>query len=410
MSFDHLVRDALAHLHDPTHLQSRELARLLGETATSRSGTSDVLRRHLLRAIGSIHPGPDAAPDAIRRHRVLTLRYVEGLDAHAVQDRLGISQSTYYREHQAVVEALLVFLRERLGWNEGREQPGDSRSREPGKQAAPAIFRGVSRTPRVELPTYLTTFIGRERAIAEVQGMLAQTRLLTLTGPGGIGKTRLAVAAVTSLAAGYPDGVWFVSLAPLRDADHVLPTIAQALAVQIAGDRSVRDRLREFLRDKRLLLVLDNFEHVVAAAEDVAFLLTSCERVCVLVTSRVALAVTGEHQYPVPALSLGPATARASIATALPKAPAESEAVQLFMDRAQQVRPNFALTTDVAPTVLAICRWLDGLPLAIELAAARIRLLPPGALLGRLEKRLQVLTCGPRDLPARQQTLKATLD
>jgi predicted ATPase/class 3 adenylate cyclase len=253
------------------------------------------------------------------------------------------------------------------------------------------------------LPLQPTTFLGRERELAQVCGLVRrdEVRLLTLTGPGGVGKTRLASQAAAELLDAFADGAWFVDLAPLADQALVPSTIAVALGVQEAGGHGIVTSLTAFLGGKALLLVLDNFEHVVQAAPVIAELLAAAPGVKVLVTSRARLGLRGEHELPVPPLGV-PDPAR----PVPPDRLTEYEAVRLFVARAAEVAPGFAVDNETAPAVAELCVRLDGLPLAIELAAARVKVLPPAALLRRLEKRLPVLTGGARDLPARQQTLR----
>jgi poly(hydroxyalkanoate) depolymerase family esterase len=230
-------------------------------------------------------------------------------------------------------------------------------------------------------------------------------RLLTLTGPGGVGKTRLALEVAHALRDQFADGAVFVSLAPISDPAVVASAIAETLEVQEASGQPLAERLKVSLRGKHLLLVLDNFEQVLAAAPLLADLLARCPQLTVLVTSRAALHLRGEHEVPVPPLALPDLRCLPDL-TALAQYPA----VALFVQRAQAVKLDFQLSSANAPAVAAICVRLDGLPLALELAAARVRMLPPHALLTRLSDRLKLLTGGPRDVPARQQTLRATLD
>ena len=275
----------------------------------------------------------------------------------------------------------------------------------PAPAAAPA-------PPRTNLPAPLTNFVGRERELAAVRELALRpgVRLVTLTGAPGIGKTRLAQAVAADLLASFPDGVWFVWLAPVADPDLVMPAVARALGVRDDGARPAQETLRDELRARRALLVLDNLEHVLAAGPQVVALLAACPRLKVLATSRAALRVSGEHGYAVPPLPLPPPTARGP-SRPLPSVEdlAKYAAVRLFVARAQAAAHGFALTPGNAPAVAEVCRRLDGLPLAIELAAARVRLLPPRVLLDRLNRRLTLLGGGPRDLPARQQTIRSAI-
>jgi predicted ATPase/DNA-binding CsgD family transcriptional regulator len=268
-----------------------------------------------------------------------------------------------------------------------------------------------------------TPLIGREREIERVSARLLAggVRLLTLTGPPGIGKTRLALAVAARLrdapaAAGggraFADGVCFVPLAALRDPAQVLPAIARGLGLVEHSDLPPLGALRLYLHTKRLLLVLDNFEQVLPAAPEIAELLAAAPSLTALVTSRAALHLAAEHRFPVPPLTLpppptgcDPPVGGAAWLGVGAEDVSRYEAVRLFVARAQAVQPAFALTPENAPAVAEVCRRLDGLPLAIELAAARIAVLPPRGLLTRLERRLPLLTGGARDLPARHRTL-----
>jgi predicted ATPase/DNA-binding CsgD family transcriptional regulator len=254
------------------------------------------------------------------------------------------------------------------------------------------------------LPQYLTSFVGRERDIARILELFERARLVTLTGTGGVGKTRLALRVATELQTKFHDGLLFVSLASIADAALVSATVAQAAGVKEIVGRSILEALKVELRDKRLLLVLDNFEHVASAAPLVAELLAASRGLKVLVTSRVMLHLSGEHEFQVAPLAL---PSRDANVTA--RCLADYEAVDLFVARARAARHDFVLTDQNAPTIVELCHRLDGLPLAIELAAARLRTLPLPMLLARLEHLLPLLTGGPRDAPVRQQTLYNTI-
>ena len=251
--------------------------------------------------------------------------------------------------------------------------------------------------PLHNLPLPPTPLLGREREVAELTALLRGegegTRLLTLTGPGGVGKTRLALEVAWALQAArdvFPDGVWFVRLAPLTDPALVLSTIAQALGLSENSGAS-SNLLRGFLRDQSLLLVLDNFEQVAAAAPQIAELLESSAGLRVLVTSRAPLRLRGERTYPVSLLAVPPTTWRGRLVA---EQVDQYAATALFLERARAVRPDFPVTETTAPLIAAICARLNGLPLAIELAATWARLLSPAALLAQLDRRLPLLTAG----------------
>ena len=254
------------------------------------------------------------------------------------------------------------------------------------------------------LPASLTTFIGREQEIEQVKTLLSRTRLLTLMGSGGSGKTRLALQVAAEVDHDFEDGVCFIGLAPITDPSLVGSTIARALNLREMGGVPIHERLITFLRDVRGLLLLDNFEQVVEAAPLVVSLLEACPGLKILVTSRAPLHVQGEQEFPVPPLVL-PETGHLPSLEQL----AEYEAVALFLERAKAVRPDFRLVDDNATTVAEVCVRLDGLPLAIELAASRIKLLPPRAILARLEHRFDLLTHGGREVPARHRTLREAI-
>jgi predicted ATPase/DNA-binding CsgD family transcriptional regulator len=256
------------------------------------------------------------------------------------------------------------------------------------------------------LPTPPTPLVGREHEVAKVADLLGRphARLVTLTGPGGVGKTRLALGVAEAVTQQFADGVAFVPLGAIRDPDLVLVTIAQALGIREGGGRTLHDAVRAFLGQRALLLMLDNFEQIAQAAPVVADLLAACPELTVLATSRAPLRIAGERIYPVPPLAL-PDQDRLPPLEELER----TEAVRLFSERARDHKPDFALTATNAAAVAEICTRLDGLPLAIELAAARVRHLLPAALLARLDRRLPLLTGGPLDQPARQRTLRDTI-
>jgi predicted ATPase/class 3 adenylate cyclase len=240
------------------------------------------------------------------------------------------------------------------------------------------------------LPIQHTPLIGRDRELADARSLLAGTRLLTLTGPGGIGKTRLAIQIAADALDDYADGVFVVDLADLADPALVIPAVAQTIGVKERASLALRDVVTDYVGSKRILVVLDNMERLVDAAPELAACFASAPEAKLIATSRVALRVAGEQEYPVPSLL-------------------SAAAVELFVERARAIRPEFALDGNRS-AIEEICRRLDSLPLAIELAAARVKLLPPQKLLERLEQRLPLLTGGARDAPARHQTLRATIE
>jgi predicted ATPase/class 3 adenylate cyclase len=294
----------------------------------------------------------------------------------------------------------------------GRHQLKDLQARDHVSQLVVAdlpsdfpALRSLDSQPN-NLPALTTPLIGREREVAAASQRLSadDVRLLTLTGAGGIGKTRLGLQVAAELVGHYEHGVFFVPLGAIREPSLVGSNMAEVLGVRESAGRPLLETLRDYLRDKHMLLLLDNFEQVLDAAPLVAELLAACPRLKVLVTSRAVLHLYGEHDFPVPPLMLPEREPLPPLEQLM-----QSEAVRLFVERGQAVRPDFALTRENAPAVAEICHRLDGLPLAIELAAAQVRLLSPHAMLARLERRLALLTGGARDLPARQQTLRDTI-
>ncbi|MDQ3222794.1 MAG: helix-turn-helix domain-containing protein, partial [Gemmatimonadota bacterium] len=256
------------------------------------------------------------------------------------------------------------------------------------------------------LPLPLTPLIGRHEEREEVSNFLQDdaVRLVTLVGPGGVGKTRLALAVAEQEANVVSDGVIFIDLAPLRDPALLLSHVATTLGLRDTSGQGIADVIHDYLAEREILLVFDNFEHLLEAAPVISELLAAGPQVKILTTSRAPLRVRGEREYPVPPLRL-PSRQDTQDLAAL----AANDAVAVFVARAHAVRPNFALTTDNATAIAEICTRLDGLPLALELAAARVKVLPPATLLDRLGERLPLLTGGTRDAPERQRTLRDTI-
>lgn len=313
-----------------------------------------------------------------------------GLSARGIGDiERGVSLSPYQATVRQLADALAL--------------PPDERAdllRAAHRRRHSAPRPSQSRTP---LPVPPTPLIGREREVAEIVACLArpEVRLVTLIGPGGVGKTRLALEIAVRLQDERPDDVSFVSLAPVRDPLLLAPAIARTLGVRELPDRPMIESLLAALRDKSVTLLLDNLEHLPASAGVVADLLAGCPRLRILATSRTALHLRGEHEYPVAPLATPDPRSTPPV-----QALREYAAIELFLERAIAVRSDFQLDEKNAGTVVEICHRLDGLPLAVELAAARIKVFTPAALLARLDCRLQVLTGGPQDLPARLRTMR----
>ena len=290
----------------------------------------------------------------------------------------------------------------------------------------PHTFPPIKTLDRVRnnLPLQPTPFLGRQSVIQRLVALLTQddVRVLTLMGPGGIGKTRVALEVAAQVADAFPDGVFFVTLSPLTDPTLVAETIARELGLRSNVGILPEEQLCAALAHQRTLLVVDNFESVVSAAPVIARVVAACPGIKTLVTSRIALRLRGEHEYTIPPLespdatqwaapgaSGAPGSARSTPRPIDLEQVARYPAIALFIERAREVKPDFHLTTANTPAIVDICRQLDGLPLAIELAAARLRLLSPQAIRSRLSKRLELLTDGPRDQPERQQTMRATI-
>ncbi len=333
--------------------------------------------------------------------RLRRAREAAGLTQEDLADRAGLSLTTIVAlergEHRSPRQATISALVDALGLT------GFERTAVTPEGPSSARLTSAMSTAPFGLPVPLSPLIGRSAEVADVEALLREEsiRLVTMTGPGGVGKTRLALAVVAQVEQVFPDGVLFVALAPIADPALVASAIGQAVGAHESGNEPLPDRIKAVLRNGRHLLVLDNFEHVVEAAPLVSGLLAACPGLTVLGTSRVRLRVGGEHEYAVSPLTLATTDEMTPHETV-----AEAAAVRLFVARAMAVRADFALTAENAPMVAAICRRLDGLPLAIELAAARVKVLPTPALLDRLERRMPLLADGSRDQPPRLRAMR----
>lgn len=402
-----LVRDALAHLHDPVCLQTHPLVSLLA-LQPSRASTNPGRALHqLLRdAIDELRPAADRAdPHARRVHEILRLRYVEALAPRDVQRALALSRAEYFRDQQRAVAAVAALLQARLPTREPAlpASPGPPASLPPPPQ--PQTGKG-----KVSLPTPRTSFIGRRRELSEIARILESGRLVTLVGPGGCGKTRLAIEAAHAAQDAYPDGVWFIDLSTLADAALIESVVAAALGLKERPGESVEGNLIDGLSARHLLLLLDNCEHLVdACARLVDHLLDGCPAVRILTTSREPLRLDGEAVVRVPPLATPDLSVLADAAGFLARV-SKSEAGSLFVDRAKAARSGFALTRENARAVAEVCDRLDGIPLALELAAARLRALSVEHLGRRLDDQVPALGPGNRDASPRHQTLRGAID
>jgi predicted ATPase/DNA-binding SARP family transcriptional activator len=364
------VRERLRSLYHETLLRLIELARMQGEY-----GHAIELAKRMLTG--------DSASEPAHQHLMFCYA-MTGNRAAALQQ---------YKECERI-------LREELA----AEPAAETRAlHEWIKQASTERSRAEGRI--TNLPTPLTSFVGREQEIAHLKALLSNTRLLTVTGAGGSGKTRLAIQVAKELIQNFQEGVWWVDLAPLIDPSHVPQAMAQVLGVRESPYTTLSETLLNFLRPKELLLVLDNCEHLVTrCAELAAEILSNCPKVQIMATSREALRIDGETVWQVPTLSLPPLR--------LPPGDALTvyEAIRLFVERAVAVNGKFSLNAENAPAVAEICRRLDGIPLAIELAAARIKVLAPERIAARLDNRFDLLTVGSRVALPRHQTLRLTFD
>ena len=370
----------------------------------------------------SSHEGHEDHEDAAFGALLRRYRLAEGLTQTALAERAGLSERAVndlerdprrtprLESVRLLADALRLSPEERARLlAAARPQTAQQREQPPAASLA-APLAPSRRAPGSQLPVSANRFVGRAREVAAICASLRDpdVRLLTLTGPGGIGKTRLAFQVATTLETAFANGVVFVPLEALTDATLALPAIATALGIPEQSSAPLTQRLAEWLRPRDLLLLLDNFEQVMPAALEIERLLATCPSLTVLVTSRVALRLAREHEYVVPPLTLPTASNAKAHPTQTEVLGCDAGA--LLVQSVCAISPDFAVTDANAGAVAAICARLEGVPLAIQLAAARFKLLPPAALLARLDQQLAILTDGPKDAPPRQRTIRATLD
>jgi len=342
-------------------------------------------------------PGPPTWMERFSERETEILRLMsDGLSNREIGDTLALSRETVKWYNKQIFSKLGVTSRTRAA--AAAAEYGLLKWPEP-----PGMDQGVVR--RSNLPAQVTSYVGRTREIAEVKQLLKTSRLVVLTGAGGTGKTRLALQVAGELQGHYREGVWLAELATISQAQLVAGAISRVFDLDVPGDAPLVDVLKRFLAPKHVLLLLDNLEHLLDAAPLVGELLAAAPQLTVMATSRERLHVYGEHEYSVQPLQLpdlGPTSSAESLI--------DNEAVDLFIQRARAARPTLILDRDQVSATARICVRLDGLPLAIELAASQARIYPPSVLAERLEGSLQALPSGPRDMPARQRTLRATLE
>ncbi|MEM8535692.1 MAG: tetratricopeptide repeat protein [Chloroflexota bacterium] len=410
-----LVRSALKQWHNFTFLGEHDLTQMTSaHIIWQKAQYSDTLQgkglalQHLLKKlIETLRPGhndPDPHDRHWRAYIILTEHYLKQRTADYIADLLGISRRTYFAEQHKALERLAGLLQNheyRIQIEQQQTAP-ERHLRSHGSSATESI------PSRIVVPSPLTTFIGREQEIAELYTKLCDPtiRLLTLIGPPGIGKTRLAIQIAPLVQEHFSDGVWFVPLAPIHDPALVASTIAHTLRITIEPNKTIEELLQQALAGKRALLILDNFEHLIAATPFINTLLTTLRDLKILVTTRTALRLSGEHHYQVPKLP-HPQTDSSMTKNQI----ITFASIQLFMQRTQTILPCFELTEQNQQDVAQLCTYLEGIPLAIELAASRGKIYTPEQLLHELTQKsaLDILTHGTRDLLPHQQTLRVTM-